>query len=71
MNIQFEHELKSKVKIKALDVEGLVVGYFYGENGKQFQVSYFLSGERKVLYLYPEEISKATGTEKLGFLKNA
>lgn len=65
--IEFLYNLKQCVKIKALKTKGFVVGYFYGENGIQYQTAYFLNGDRKTTYLYPEEISEADETDALGF----
>lgn len=67
--LKFDYELKSEITIRALNTKGLIVGYFYGENGMQYQVTYFVDGERKTTYLYPEEIMLPTGHESAGFLK--
>ncbi len=69
MNINFVYELKQEVKIKNINTLGFVVGYYYGEGGIQYQIAYFLNGERKILYLYPEEIKDTDGKEVTGFLK--
>jgi hypothetical protein len=67
MKLEFEYEIKEKVGIKDLELFGVVVGYYYGETGKQYQVSYFKDGDKKVTYLYPEEIEKLTKQESMGF----
>lgn len=68
-NIEFQYELKQRVKINNINTSGFIVAYYYGETGAQYLVSYFLNGERKSTYLYPEEISSSDGKEDLGFLR--
>jgi len=68
-NIKFMYDLKQEVQIKNLDTKGIVVGYYYGDTGIQYQTAYFLNGDRTTIYLYPEEICKLNGEEKSGFLK--
>jgi hypothetical protein len=68
-NIEFEYDLKQKIKINNINTQGFIIGYYYGESGIQYQVAYFISGERKTAYLYPEEINASDGKEDLGFLK--
>jgi len=67
--IKFIYDLKQEVQIKGLDTKGIVVGYYCGETGAQYQVAYFLNGDRTIIYLYPEEICKLSGKESSGFLK--
>ena len=67
MNIDFAFEIRQAVKIKALNVIGIVVGFYYGETGTQYQVSYFLNGEKKVIYLYEDELSGQIENAKIGF----
>ena len=68
IRIQFEYALKTSIKIKSLNTLGIVVGLYCGENGVQYQTAYFLNGERKTTYLYPEEIEKPSGDEEIGFM---
>jgi hypothetical protein len=64
-----EYDLKSQVKIKSLNVAGLIIGFYYGETGFQYQVAYFVNGDRRTAYLYPEEICMPNGKESTGFVK--
>ena len=59
--ISFKYELKESVKIKNINTKAMVIGYYYGENGIQYQVVYFINGERKVIYIYEEEIESLQG----------
>ena len=65
--VLFNYEIKGKVKIKDLNVIGTVIGYYVGDTGKQYQVSYFLNGERKILYLYDTDITTVDSDTLLGF----
>jgi len=65
--IIFEYDIKTKVEIKTIKTEGIIVGYYCGETGVQYQVSYFINGEKKVAYLYPEEIVGIKEENELGF----
>jgi hypothetical protein len=67
--IDFKYNIKDNIKIKSINMLGLVVGYFYGESGIQYQVAYFADNERKTSYVYPEEIDKLDAKEMSGFLK--
>jgi hypothetical protein len=67
MNIEFKYELKKLVLISAINVLGFIIGYYYGETGKQYQVTYFHNGEKKTLYLFEEELEEPTGSESMGF----
>ena len=67
--IDFKYNIKDNIKIKSINILGLLIGYFYGENGIQYQVAYFYDGERKTSYVYPEEIDKLDSKEMSGFLK--
>lgn len=64
MQINFVYEIRDIIRIKGLNVEGIIVGYYYGETGPQYQVSYFLNGEVCLKYLYPEQICHVTGEEE-------
>jgi hypothetical protein len=68
MEINNTYNIGDSVKIKPINTVGTVTAVFFGETGLQYQVAYFLNGERKHLYLYPVELSNITGTESLGFL---
>ena len=65
--VQFKYNLKSTVIIKSINTIGTVVGCYVGDSGTQYQVAYFLNGERKVTYLYSEELSSKVEKAKLGF----
>lgn len=65
--IQTRYNIKDKVNIIALDVIGIIVGFYYGDFGLQYQVAYFVDGSRKNEPLFEEEISTPTGKEKTGF----
>ena len=67
MKINFKYDLRDKVKIIDINTEGIVIAHYHGESGIQYQVAYFLNGERTRTYLYPEEISKTDGEETAGF----
>ena len=70
MVVDYKFDLKQDVKIKGLNVEGRIVGYYYGETGIQYQVAYFVRGEKKTTYLYPEDLDDVDGSEeKFGFNK--
>ena len=68
MNIEFEYNLKDEVRINALNVKGLVVGFYYGETGIQYQIAYWSSGTRKTQYVYKEELGEPSDST-LGFIK--
>lgn len=65
--VEFGYDLKQNVRIKALKAKGFIVGYYCGDTGIQYQVSYFVDGDRKVAYLYPEEIAETDESDALGF----
>jgi len=67
--VDFKYNIKDNIKIKSIDTNGLIIGYFYGESGIQYQIAYFSDGERKTSYVYPEEIDKIDIKENSGFLK--
>jgi len=67
MEIKTDYEIGQEIKIKAINTIGRITAFYYGETGLQYQVAYFIDGERKSLYLYPSELSNTTGTENLGF----
>ena len=67
MEIKFEYGIRDRVMILALNVVGMVVGLFYGESGRQYEVAYFLDGSKERTYLYSEEIGVPDGSE-LGFI---
>jgi len=69
ISIEYGYDLHTEVRIKKIDTIGLVIGYYYGETGHQYQVAYFIDGERKTIYLYPEELDLPTGRESAGFMK--
>lgn len=66
-HIDFKYGIKDEVTIKALKVRGMVVGLYYGETGNQYQVSYFLNGEKKTIYLYEEDLIKFSADTHMGF----
>lgn len=67
MKLDFEYEIKSQIKIKSINLSGTVVGYYYSETGKRHQISYFKDGEKRVIYLYPEEVERNGRIENIGF----
>ena len=67
MKIDCKYNLKDKIKIKPIETLGIIIGFYRGESGDQYQVAYFLDGERKVTYLLPEEICASTKEANLGF----
>ena len=67
MEIKTEYEIGQEVSIKAISTIGRISAFFYGETGLQYQIVYFIDGERKTLYFYSSELSKPIGTEKLGY----
>lgn len=67
MNVEFKHNLKDIVRINALNITGIVVGYYYSETGITYKIAYFLDGSRAVDFLYEEEISKPSGHESAGY----
>ena len=68
VTVEFEYAMRSEVRIKNLDTKGIVVGFYIGDNGIQYQVAYFLNGERKVQYLYLEELGPVESGTKVGFI---
>lgn len=69
ISINFEYKIKGSIKIKSLNTIGIIVGYYVGDTGIQYQVAYFLNGERKSIYLYSEEIEEADSGTMVGFIK--
>ena len=65
--VNFKFSIKSDIKIKKLNVSGFIIGLYFGETGRQYQISYFINGEKKSTYFYEEEIESTDGTEKFGF----
>lgn len=72
MNINFRYNIRDKVLLHDLNIVGTVVGYYYGDTGKQYQVSYFINGEKRVSYFFEEDLSKVRKYVErvMGFVKN-
>lgn len=56
-NISFTYKLHDKVKIQELEnMDGVIVGLWYGDSGKKYLVRYFWNCEAKEVYFYENEI---------------
>jgi len=67
-SIEFKLSIKQSVKITNINTLGTVIGYYVGDSGIQYQVAYFLNGERKVMYLYEEELGDPKEDTGIGFI---
>ena len=67
MSIDFDYSLGDKVRITEIQISGHVVGLFYGESGKQYQVAYFVDGEMKTVFIYGFQLESATKNNQIGF----
>lgn len=66
--IKFELEIQDVVLIIALETTAIVVGYYYGETGIQYQVAYWYEGSRNTAYMYKEELGTTSKKAKgIGF----
>lgn len=65
--IQFDYGLKEEVRINELGLNGVVTGYFYGDSGVQYQVTFFQGFDRKVFLLFPQEISRIKRKREFGY----
>jgi len=48
--------LHDKVKILALDIEGIIISIWIADKATQYQVRYFWQGEAKEVYFYEWEL---------------
>lgn len=55
--VDFDFSINDEVKVKELGVIGHVVGLYYGETGKQYEVAYFYDGDFKKLFIYGFQLS--------------
>lgn len=58
INQVFLLELGQRVKLKALEVNGSVIAYFYDKNGPQYRVVYWYNGDRKECWMTFDELLK-------------
>jgi hypothetical protein len=70
--IKFEFDIGDSVLIKGVNVEGRIVGVYYGETGCQYQTSYFYDGNNKREYIYGFDLQllSKTNKNKFGFIKD-
>ena len=67
MVLELSFEIGSPVRIKELDIRGIVTAFFYGETGKQYQVVYFIDSDRKANYFYESELDTWKKDKAYGF----
>ena len=65
-SITFKLNLGEVVHLKELDVKGRIIGYYFGETGIQYNVSYWYDGQRKTTYVFPGDIARLEDS-KMGF----
>jgi len=61
--IKLKYSIGEKIKIKEINRIGIIVGFYYGDTGKQYQVAYFDDGKRLREYFYELEISNIKESE--------
>lgn len=69
MKVDFTYDIRDKVFIDDLNTVGTIVGFYYGDTGKQYQVTYFLNGEKRVTYLFDGDFQKVRKVvdQRMGF----
>ena len=58
MKIETVFDLFERVKIKELDMSGVVVSVWVSKSGVQYETRYFLNGEAKNVYMFETELDK-------------
>lgn len=52
----FDYLVGERVKIKVIEVPGLVIGIYVGRRGIEYQIRYCYNGKYEEIYLMTEEI---------------
>lgn len=55
--LYFNFDLGDKVKIPQIENIGKIVAIWYGEDGLQYKVRYFLDGKPNEIYFYDDELT--------------
>lgn len=55
-SVEFEFQLREKVKVKPLNVEGIVIAMTFDMEWKSYRVAYWWDGKRTVEWLMAEEL---------------
>jgi len=58
VKIETVFDLFERVKIKELDMSGVVVSVWVSKSGVQYETRYFLNGEAKNVYMFETELDK-------------
>lgn len=58
VKIEYKFDLYDRVEIVDIKANGIVIGLMSDSSSNQYQVLYWINGERKTEWLYSFEVSK-------------
>ncbi len=71
MKIETKYNIRDKIYISDLKISGVVVGFYFGDHGLQYNIRHFKDNKADTNYFYDFEIESFKETEKeVGFKAN-